>query len=149
MPLKLTAPLEKTFVLEISDEVFGNDGDPTTVTIRQARQDAIEKRSYIYSEVTNILNATVELGAEMMLRQKWSIEQLNRMEVFLTMVGCDVLDVDGQPLFKFRSENGRQVLDMSERQFNVAWGKLDGVIASEIHSKVLEVNPNWGGPLAK
>ena len=84
MPIKLAVPLEKTFTLDISDEIFGNDGEPTKVTIRQATQGAVEKRSFIYSEVTNIINQASQLSAEMQLRQKWSIEELKRMEAFLT-----------------------------------------------------------------
>lgn len=149
MPLKLAVPVEKTFTLDISDAHFGNDGDPTKVTIRQAKQGAIETRSFIYSEVTNIINAKVDLSAEMQLRQKWSIEELKRMEVFLTLVACDVLDSDGTALFKFRMDGEKQVLDMNERSFKLAWSKLDGIIAAEIHSKVMEVNPDWDGPLGR
>lgn len=147
MPLKLSVPLEKTFTLDISDEIYGNDGEPTKVTIRQATQGAVEKRSFIYSEVTNIVSQASQLSAEMQLRQKWSLEELKRTEAYLTMVGCDVLDADGTTLFKFKTVGDRLQINMSEREFKVAWNKLDPIIAAEIHSKVLEVNPDWGGPL--
>jgi hypothetical protein len=146
MPLRLSAPIEKSFVLEISDAHFGNDGEPTKITIRQATQDANERRSFIYSEVTNIISQNV-LSAEMQLRQRWSLEELKRMEAFLTLVHADILDVDGTPLFRFKTEENRQVLDMNQNEFKKAWGKLDPIIAAEIHQKVMEVNVDWGGPL--
>jgi hypothetical protein len=149
MPIQLLAPVEKTFTLDISDARFGTDGEPTKVTIRQATQGAVEKRSLIYSEVTNVIAGTAELSAEMLLRQKWSIEELKRTEAFLTMCGCDLKDSSGDPLFRFRMSDERQILDMNEVQFKAAWSRLDPTIASEIHSKVLEVNPDWGGPLGR
>jgi hypothetical protein len=149
MPLQLAAPLEQTFTLDISDEKFGTDGEPTKVTIKQATQGAIERRSMVYSEVTNVIGTTAELSAEMQLRQKWSIEELKRIEVFLTMIGCDITQSDGTPLFHFRTVNERTQLDMNENQFKAAWSRLDPIIAAEIHTKVVEVNPDWGGPLER
>ena len=149
MPLKLVSPVESIFVLEISDEHFKTEGDPTKVTIRQATQGGQEKRSFIYSEVTNIINQNSQFAAEMQLRQRWSLEELKRMEVFLTLVQCNISDVDGTDLFRFKLKGDKQVLDMNENEFKRAFSKLDPIIAAEIHAKVMEVNPEWGGPLAR
>jgi hypothetical protein len=150
MPLKLSTPVEKDFVLERSDLAYGNDGEPTRVTVRQATQAQNEKRSHIYSEVTNIINRDPEdLIPELQLRQHWSLEELKRVETFLTLTSCNVLDPDGNPLFRFKMENDKQKIDMNNQEFAHAWGRLPGDIAQEIHEKVLEVNPLWDGPLGR
>lgn len=145
MPFKLIAPIEKIFVLEKSDAKYGNDGDPTTVTVRQATQEQHEKRSAVWSEVTQVMG--IEASSEIRLRQKWTLEELKRMEVFLTLVGCNILDENDKPLFRFKQDGGRQMLDMSDLEFYRAWGKLEPDVADEIHRKVLEVNKTWSGPL--
>jgi len=129
MPVKLTAPLEKDFPLERTDLAYDNEGEPTKVTIRQATQ------------------ARASLNDELQLRQKWSVEELKRIEVYLTLIGCNLEDEDGKSLFRFKSLNGHSDLDMTENEFKKAWGKLPPDIAQEIHEKVLEVNLSWGGPL--
>lgn len=150
MPLKISLPIEKDFILERSDLAYDNDGEPTRVTIRQATQAQNEKRSHIYSEVTNVINRGLEdMNAEVQLRQHWSLEELKRMEVFLTLVDCNILDENGSQLFRFRSDGKRQVLHMTAREFAEAFGKLPQDIALEIHEKVLEVNPSWDGPLGR
>ena len=149
MPLKISIPLEETHVLERSDAAYGNDGEPSRVTVRQATQAQNEKRSHIYSEVTNVINRSDEMSAELQLRQHWSLEELKRMEVFLTMVDCNVLAPNDEPLFKFRQKGNKQVMNMTTNEFAEAFGKLPTDIASEIHSMVLKVNPSWDGPLGR
>jgi len=147
MPLKLVAPIEETFVLEKSDAKFGNDGEPTRVTIRQATQSHNEKRSAIFSEVTRVMDQDVN-NEEIQLRQRWSLEELKRIEIFLTMIDCNILNEAGKPLFNFRSTKTSQELDMSLQEFSAAFGKLPPEVAQEIHDKVLKVNLTWAGPLA-
>lgn len=146
MPIKLIAPLEKTFTLDRSDELLGNDGTPTTVTIRQARQAQHEVRSAVYSEVTRVLARTEDDG-KMMLRQSWTMEELARTEVYLSMVDCNILGEDGKPLFNFSKKGDHQYLDMTTHAFREAWGQLQPQVAAEIHEKVMEVNLTWAGPL--
>lgn len=148
MPVKLTTPLVKDFALERTDLAYPSDGDPTKITVRQATQAENERRSLIHSEVTQIINSSSALKEELQLRQQWSIEELKRMEVYLTLVGCNILDEDGNDLFRFKTVNGRQEIGMNENEFKRAWGKLPPDIAQEIHEKVLEVNKTWAGPLA-
>lgn len=145
MPIKLIAPLEKDFTLDRSDARYGTDGEPTRLTIRQATQAQHERRSAIYSEITQYWDK--EEG-DVRLRQHWTMEQLKRVETFLTLVGCNLKGEDGNPMFRFKQENGRQVLDMSDADFATAWGMLPPDMASEIHEKVLKVNLDWAGPLA-
>ncbi len=147
MPVKLTTPLEKDFVLERTDISYPSDGDPTKITVRQATQAQNERRSLIHSEVTQIINSQSALRDELQLRQQWSIEELKRVEVFLTLIGCNIIDESGNDLFKFKTESGKSQLSMSENEFKKAWGILPPDIAQEIHEKVLEVNKTWAGPL--
>ena len=152
MPLKLAAPTEETFELERSDALYGTDGEPTRVTIRQATQAQNEKRSRVFSELQRVFKAQQEdeEGNSFTLRSNWTNEELKRTEAFLTMVDCNLLDEDDKPLFRFKKRKGddKQYLDMSTHEFSEAWGRLPPIIANEIHEKVLEVNLTWGGPLA-
>jgi hypothetical protein len=142
MPLKLTAPIYKTFRLEETDKKYGDDGDPTTIMVRQATQREHEERMQLFS----ILKREYEEGKPetMTLVQVLSLEELKRLEVRLTLVACNVLDESGGALFKFRSGDNPR-LDMTPTQFNNAWGLLPPDVANEIHAKVLEVNAMWTG----
>jgi len=136
MPLKLTSPIEKDFVLEKSDAEFCEKGDPsTTVTIRQATQGQHERRN----AVINTFNREYD-GLNITVSQNFSPEDLYRLEVELTLTSCNISDVDEKPLFTFR--NGA----VEPASFRKGWAKLPPLIASEIHEKVLEVNPLWAGP---
>lgn len=147
MPLKLVAPIEETFTLDKSDAQYGTDGEPTRVTIRQATQAHNEKRSAIFSEVTRVMGQDSS-NEEIQLRQRWSLEELKRIEVFLTLIDCNILDEKGHPLFSFRNSKNNQEIDMSLQEFSAAFGKLPPDVAQEIHDKVLKVNLTWSGPLA-
>jgi len=148
MPLKLAAPIEQEFTLDRSDELYGTDGEPTRITVRQATQAQNEKRSRVFSEVQRVMKARTE-DDSFTLQSNWSNEELKRTEAFLTLVDCNLLDENDKSLFKFKKDkSGKQYLDMSNYEFAEAWGKLPPVIANEIHEKVVEVNLTWGGPLA-
>jgi len=139
MPLQLTAPIEKEFVLEKSDEAYENDGDPTRVFIRQATQSQHERRSHMWSELVQEIIGNREAPDAVRLIQKLNIPELHRLEVYLTMIGCNILGENDEPLFKFRD----QKLDMTEHEFKLAWGMLPPLIANEIHEKVMELNVTW------
>jgi hypothetical protein len=76
------------------------------------------------------------------------------LEVFLTMVGCNISyqDMDGEgnpsgdeiPMFDFGARpSGEEYLNMSRDEFLSQWGKLPASVAEEIHQKVLLKNPQW------
>lgn len=146
MPIKLSAPIEQEFVLEKADETYGNDGEPTRIVVRQATQAQNEKRSRVYSEVNRVLSSSLDDG-ETILRQQWSWEELKRMEVYLSLVDCNIMNEDGNPLFKFRKNGNHQIMDMTTSAFEKAWGLLPTDVAMEIHEKVMEVNLSWRNPL--
>jgi len=137
MAYRLTAPLEKTFELLQTDPA-----GETSVTIRQATRAAQDARMDLTAEASRIWN-DAEVG-RVEVKQRISLADLQRMEVLMTLCACNIEDEDGQPLFKFkRDSTGRSHL-ASEKQFEHAWGSLPDEVAREIHSKVVEVNPQWG-----
>ena len=144
MPLKLISPIYKTFTLDRTDAKYGTDGESTSVTVKQAAQYEHERRQDLFSRLERRYN---ELQPEeMTLVQNISMEELKRKESYLTIVECNILDVSGNLMFPSRKgRSGLPELDMSEQQFNTAWGKLPPDVASEMHEKVLEVNLMWGG----
>lgn len=149
MPLKLIAPLEQEFELEVSDRKYGTDGSPTKITVRQATQAQNEKRELIYAEVTQVFAKNGGKTPDVQFKQMWSQERLKRMECFLSMVSCNIEDEDGTGLFIFKKIGDKQYLDMTDIEFEKAWGRLPPDVAQEIHNKVLLVNLQWAGPLEK
>jgi hypothetical protein len=132
MGLKLAAPVEKKFMLEDADKNYGGEG--TYVIIRQAT--VRENRSRAEQNKEIIRETTAEGNERTILN--YSYFNVQRLEVFLTLCECNLLDTDGQSLFKFKDN---RIRDWSE--FIAAWDKLPTDIASEIHDKVLQVNVDW------
>ncbi len=144
MPFKLIAPLEKDFTLDVTDKKYGTDGTPTTLRIVQATQRAHERRSRIFSEIQQRWDKA--LGV--IMSQNWCAEELKRIEAYLTMAECNILRENGKPLFKFKKTGPAPYIDMTDSEFEEAWGQLPQDIAEEIHDKVLEVNPDWQNPFS-
>jgi len=144
MPLKLLAPTYKTYILEKTDERYDNDGEPTTVTVRQATQAQHRERQDLFATLERRFRD--ESPGEVSLIQTLSFEALKELEVWLCLVECNLLDEDGKSLlFPSRQVNGHAELALTKRQFMMNWGKLYPDIASEIHAKVLDLNPLWRG----
>ena len=139
MPLKLTAPVKETFVLEQSDELMESEGDATVVAIRQASQGEYERRQQMFSEWSRGYDP---ISGEERVVQRLNVEMLKRLEVYLTIAECNIQNEDGKSLFKFGNKDR---LAMSELEFNRSWAKLPLVTANEIHACVLKVNKSWDG----
>ena len=134
MPIQLKSPLKKEFHLEKSDKELETDDGATMIAVRQATQGGHELRNELFSEFKREYD-----GAKISVVQRISFDDIRRREVFLTLCACNIMDESGKkPLFKF--DNGNPT---NEADFNKAWGKLQPVIANEIHEKVLEMNPLW------
>jgi len=147
MPLQLAAPVYKTFELEETDETYEVD-EATTVTIKQAAQYEHERRQQLFSTLERKFK---ELEPdEIILVQTLSTEELKRLEVWLTLVECNILDMDGNPLFPSKeNKDGHSRLAMTNTAFVKAWGMLQPDVADEIHNKVLEVNQRWAGTVGE
>lgn len=138
MPIRLEIPVVKEFTLDKSDAAYGITADtPTRISIRQATQGGHEKRAALFA---NIVREWSNNADGFRLVQRFSFEELKRIEVQLTLASCNIEDNDGKSLFKFDS-NGR-IID--EAAFKRAWDSLPTAVAAEIHEKVLEVNVDWG-----
>lgn len=136
MPLKLAAPVSKDFLLERSDEALNTEGDPTKISIRQAAQGEYERRQQMFSEWTRAYDPVT--GQDQVV-QRLNVEMLKRLEVYLTLSDCNIEAENAKALFRFKGGK----ISMSELEFDRAWAKLPLVIATEIHEKVLVVNPTW------
>jgi hypothetical protein len=136
MPIQLATPKKKEFVLEKSDEALGNTGDavePTKIVVRQATQGDVELRNALFADFTREYD-----GRIVKVVQRISYDDIRRLEVFLTLCSCNLLNAKGDSLFTF--VNDRLV---DQNAFNRAWASLDPVLAIEIGEKVLEMNPLW------
>ena len=132
MALKLAAPIEKECKLEETDKHFETEG--TTILILQASQKEHEKRSSMFSEIIRRVERDEEGNQSISFVERFCVPELMRVEARLTIVESNIEDEKGKPLFK---------KNMSHTAFDRAWGKLPPLVAYEIHSKILEVNPDW------
>jgi hypothetical protein len=145
MPIQLSEPIYEDFILEDTDKRYKNDGDPTTVTIKKAAQHEHERRQDFFKRMERKFTPSDDADdMEVTLIQDLSQEALKKLEVQITMVGCNILDEKGKPLFKFTTRNGHPEMAMHPVKFAEAWGKLPPDVANEIHDKVVEVNFQWG-----
>jgi hypothetical protein len=144
MPAKVSLPETKEFRLELLDERQGVPSDEaTTVTIRLAtvRQNSVRAR--LFSEYIRELPSEKE-GSKERVIWKLPLYDLISEEIRLTIVGCNITTAEGKkPLFNFKNSPSGPFLDMTKEDFEEAFGTLDDETASEIHSKVLEMNPHW------
>jgi hypothetical protein len=139
MPFKLSPPIEKTFTLDKTDEKYETQG--TIVTIKQASQGEHKKRSDIYA---NLLTRFERNSETVEVVQRFSPPELQALEVRITMTDCNIAGEDDKPLFKFAKDaKGRSYIE-DIVAFQKAWDLLPVEVCTEIHDKVLEVNPTWG-----
>lgn len=136
MPLVLKHPVIKECHLPRSDELYQVTDEPTRISVRQATQRDHERRAQLFQNIIREMGKDDEV---VRLVQRFSFEELKRIEVYLTLAGCNMKDEDGNPVFEFDSKGRLK----SEASFNDAWGRLYPVIAQEIHDRVLEVNVDW------
>lgn len=126
-------PQTKTYVLG-----FDPMGE-ATVTIRQAtngdntrRFELTEKQQWSRDNDGSALTVI------------WNPGKIARLDAYLTLVGADLEDEDGNPLFQFqRYKDGSQYLAMSQDAFNKVWDALPSELAAEIHEHILDCNPQW------
>lgn len=139
MPIRLDVPLEKEYVLEHSDKMFGiSEAESTRVTIRQATQGDHERRAALFSQVIREMTRENQQEDVVRLIQRFSFEELKRIEVQLTMVACNILGSDGKLLFKYNSDG-----KLDEHKFRDAWNALPPSVASEIHEYSIDLNVDW------
>lgn len=136
MPIQLGAPKKKEYILVESDKALGNteaDAVPTKISIRQATQGDVELRNALFADFTREYD-----GRMVKVVQHISYDDIRRLEVYLTLTACNLLDSKGEPVFTFIND---KLVD--QIAFKRAWAGLEPVIAIEIGEKVLEMNPIW------
>lgn len=140
MPIRLEVPVEKEFTLDESDRIYGTpEGEPTRIVIRQGTQRDHERRAALFSQIIReVAKNSQGDGDTVRWIQRFSFEELKRIEVSLTLKSCNIIGPDGKDLFKFNA-NGR----ISEDNFRQAWDALPPAVATEMHDCVLEVNVDW------
>lgn len=145
MPIQLQPPVYETYVLSEIDEKYGVTGESTTVTIRQATQAQAEQRQkFLWKQERKI--ASDEPG-EIRIIQDITEAELMKLEVWLSLVECNIVDEAGKDLFPSkRNAQGNPHLTLTENQFSNAWGQLPEDVAKAIHDRVLELNIMWAGP---
>lgn len=136
MPIRLELPLVKEYVLIESDAAYGIVDTPTRVSIRQATQGGHEKRAALFSNIIREWSNNTD-GFRMV--QRFSFEELKRIEVMLTLAACNILDPEGNSLFKFNDKG----FITDEAAFKKAWDALPPMVAAEIHDKVVDLNVDW------
>lgn len=147
MPAVITRGLPEQFLLTKLDPEGGTfvTVKPATVAEAAARDELWAKQSRTYKTGTP---DSVEVKTESTFSQRQALE------VFLTMVDCNILwqdaDQEGKPagdaapLFTIgRKQNGEPYLAMNREAFLVSWGRLPSNVAEEIHEKVLLKNTQW------
>lgn len=138
MPIKILSDQVQEFILIKSDKEFDNEGEPTTISVRQATQGDFEIRNNLFANFKRRYE-----GNAITVEQTLSFDDIRRKEVFLTLTACNIIDDSGgkeKPLFVF--SNGRLT---DEAKFRRAWAKLHPIVAEEISQCVLKMNPLWSG----
>jgi len=136
MALKISPSLVEEYILEDADKTQGlpADEEHTKVSIRMATQGDIERRSEVMDRFQRQYD-----GEKVTVTQSFYYDEVERIEVELTLAACNILDDKDKPLFEF--VNGRLV---DHNKFIVAWSKLPPHYAMAIKRVVKEKNPVWG-----
>lgn len=145
MPFKISDPVYQTFDLDKTDAAYNPDGDESTsVTIKQARQHEHATRMDHWNKFERRYSSMNP--DQVSIVQELSIESIKMLEARMTLVECNIENEDGSLLFPSKKgTNGHPQLDMDPKEFEEAWGSLPPLVADEIHEKIVEVNPMWGG----
>ena len=142
MPANITIPEVENFRLEELDKRLGvSTEEKTTVDIKQGTVWENSKRSKLFSTIKTEIYQDKNTETRIYDLPFYS---LILEEIYLTLVGCNLtVGKKAELLFKFAQSPRGPYLDMNRRQFDDAVGLLDDETLSEIHEKVLEVNPHW------
>jgi hypothetical protein len=128
-------PIEQTFTLDKTDAHYGNEQGSTTVTIRQASQEAAETIDQLYALVKR--RYSDDVPGEVVVEQKLSIQTLRRTQAFHTLVSSNIEDEKGKLLFT-------EKVTCCEDKFKAAFGALPTDVVDEIMECVYKVNLKWG-----
>lgn len=136
MSFKLATPLIVQFHLAKTDALFPNSDDPskTTIEVRQASTGDVEARADLF----NKFKRTFDGFGNFTIEQNVTMDDVRRMEVFLTLAACNIKKSDGNSLFTFKDGKLRD-----RDAFEKAWALLPPQTSEEIHDFVLQHNKLW------
>lgn len=130
MPLTISSkPITQQFYLK---------SDPTgetMVVIRQATVGGEQERAELLANVAFVM--TLDQGRQE-VRQRINVIEQMKLDVFLTLSDCNMLNEHGEPLFKFNDGKLR-----TRAEFDKAWDMIPSSVAREIHGYAMKVNPEW------
>lgn len=133
MPFRIK-PIQKEFILEKSDALYGNVGGQTRVVIKQAAQRENERREGLFAKIQR--RYSDKAPDEVVVEQKFSFMELYRLEAFLAIVSCNIEADSGDLLFS------PEVMK-DEGKFALAWGLLPPEVCDEIRECIYQTNISW------
>ena len=147
MPAIITRGTSERYLLEELDPQ-----SETYVVIKPATVQENAVRDELWANQVRTYNANTPAAVE--VKGETTFAQRQALEVFLTMVDCNIMyqDVDdegeskGEPIAMFeigKRPNDEPYLAMTREKFLEAWGRLPQSAADEIHAKVLLKNQAW------
>jgi hypothetical protein len=147
MPAIITRGTSEKYLLEQLDP-----DSETYVVIKPATVQENALRDELWANQVRTYNANTPAAVE--VKGETTFAQRQALEVFLTLVDCNVMyqDMDdegkakGDPVLMFsigKRPGGAPYLAMTREEFLAAWGRLPQTAADEIHAKVLLKNQAW------
>lgn len=111
------------------------------VEFRQATSGDDLRVASLFSKQRQIWN-DANLG-ETVLERDWNWREVERFRVYLTLVSCNLIDENEDPVFKFKSTRDGERLSMSQIEFNNAFDVLPSEITKQMYMACLVSNPQW------
>lgn len=134
MPYKLQVPLVRVITY-----AFDPDGE-TTGTYRQPNRYQVSLHQQALGRDSRALSTTEGMA----FINPVSMEEARAIEVWLTLVDCNLQDDKGKSLFKFKKKGTKMEMDMDFNQFWAAWGKIaEPEVAQQLWEAAVEVAPDW------
>lgn len=134
MPYKLAVPL-----IRVVTYAFDPEGD-TTGTYRQPSRHQVALHQQLIGRDSRALST----AEGMAFINPVTMEEARAVEVWLTLVNCNLEDAKGKPLFKFSKKGDQTTLNMTWEEFWLAWGKItEPAVAQQIWEGAMDVAPDW------
>ena len=134
MPYKLQVPL-----VSVVTYAFDKDGE-TTGTYRQPSRHQVALHQQLMGRDSRALST----NEGMAFINPVTIEESRAVEVWLTLIACNLEDAKGKPLFKFTKRGDKSELNMTWEEFWAAWGNIaEPQVAQELWEGAMDVSPDW------
>lgn len=147
MPVILPAPRDEKIMLYLP-----TDEDPSQEAFVRVRYATIAEETSISKFAARHETQFLDSNGLATFKSDFSQLELQRMRAYLTLADCNIsLPSESEPtnpdkatpIFTFQRIAGAVRVNMTEDEFNQAWGKLPTEWASAIVKAVLEVNKQW------